>query len=205
MTGDFQVGRGIRVPSLEGIAEGYHTRLFGEENVCFEANVSAERIVAVVSALGAAVREPGFLILERTAPLATQQELGREGGGVFIECHYLHHVPWPVCQQIIEDHAEFFTHDGDICFGYGSYAGVDQVMVGGYKSFYVVTDTPAKYPPVFASCGIPHVHTLRGVRAHFTAAQPGYRLPLRDIVPGMDELFASLQQMGLELAKHRRE
>lgn len=199
----FQMPRGARVTDLDGVAEGFEFYRLTPEYTELRVNVSAERIIPVFCALGEHVREPGSLILERTAPLDEQRRLSPDGSRLFVEVHYLDNIAWRQVHKVFQHYRELLTHDGDLCFGYASHQEIDQVMVGSYKVFSVVTTTPAKYLPIFEAVGIPERAPLKTAWDTISESTPGRREVVSDIEPGMDDLFERLQGFGLYLAKHR--
>jgi hypothetical protein len=171
----FRLPRGVLVPDLEGITEGFAVSTPADRNSSFvRANVSAERIADVFLELAALVDTPGFLMLGVPTSRPVEQEFHvPERPALHRDFHYLDGLDGDGLRSIFGRYRELLVEDGMVTFGFGSHAGLDEVNVGRYKVFEILSTTPVKYTECLLRLGYPRRESLRTVRHTFSPTTPG--------------------------------
>jgi len=204
MTGSsFRVARGVVVPDLTGIREGYSTRQRGGY-VVFVVNVSADRIGRVFLELASIVDPPGFFVLETPTHFDEEKKLRPTTKEPFHEdVHYLDGISVARMKDIFQRFGSVLVNDGLASFGFGSHKGRDEVFIGAYKIFYIYADRPDKYRDALGCLGFSEVSELRTVRENFTPKTPGQLNVLADASPNIWGVVQTLKGEGLHFAERR--
>ena len=201
----FQTVEGNHVPNLQDVKEGY-TKRFANNCWVIQINVSAEHIDALFCALCSQVRQPSFLLFEHGTNQAEEEKLRTsEQDPLHKDVFYLDGLDFERFHTIYAKYRELLIHDGEICFGYGSHDGTDEVYVGSYKMFYILTDTPEKYEDVLQQNNFPLLDQMKTVWETFTLENPGQRLCIKKNGIDIYEMIAELKKEGLYLAERREE
>jgi hypothetical protein len=200
----FRTVDGVEVPDPEGLAEGFSLSQAPEGHHVFTINVSAERIPAVFRRLASEVQEPAFFLLETGTHRDVEAELRKDDSDPFhADVHYLDVSTLPEVLAVYDEYEYVLTHDGQVRFGIASRAACDEVYVGRYKVFNVMTSAPGKYVAALRELGIPRVEPLRTVWDTFEKDRPGRRWRLEGITPTLTEALTALKKRGLFLAERR--
>lgn len=205
MTSDFNLARGVSVPDLSGIAEGYEVvRRDADPVVRISANISAERIGRSFRKLASAVPTPGFFIIEIPTHRDVEAELRKEQTDPFhVDVYFKDGISWPDGDALFSRFEDTFVNDGMISFGFGSHVGGQEVFVGHYKIFRVFCSDPQRFEPSLSELGVPRVERLRTVYDHFTRDRPGSRSVLDG--PGLSiyDMVDALTREGFYLHGRR--
>jgi hypothetical protein len=204
MASTFKLPNGIQVADLNGIHESYSVTVAGDGYHVFTVNVSAENIHRVFCRLAAEVNEPAFLLLETGSHRDIEKQLRtKDDDPLHNDVYYLDGQKWADAKSVIDSYSNLFVHDGQICFGFGSHKGHDEVFVGAYKIFTIYADEPAKYEAALAELHIAKVPKVKTVWDNFAKESPGQRSTLPDITPTIWDMIERLKQKGLYLAERR--
>jgi len=199
----FQTVEGNHVPNLTGIQEGY-TKKYVNDYWHLAANVSAEHIEKMFCDLCAKVREPAFLLLEHGTNQKEEENLRQSDQDPFhLDVFYLDGLDYKRFEAIYDVYHELLVHDGEICFGYASHNGTDEVYVGAYKIFHIYTDTPEKYEQVLERAGFVLLENMKTVWDTFTADTPGARRCIKKNNIDIYEMVNQLKEQGLYFAEYR--
>ena len=200
----FCLPRGISVPDLSGIHEGYSATLAPKGHTVFTINVSAERMDTVFRRLSSEVAEPGFLLLEVGTHESVEKTLRESPTSPFHkDVFYLDALTHEGLLEILRRHGDLLVQDGGINFGYGSGSGTDEVYVGPYKVMYIYSDTPEKYVRALDALGFIREPQLRTVWNNFTKDSPGNRRVLTEVKTTIWDVIAELKGEGLYFAERR--
>ncbi len=201
----FSLVKGIQIPCLDGIEEGYHIeKLEGYYQI--NINVSSKNIDKVFRSLCLKVRQPGFLVLEHSSRDDVEKELRKsDTDPIHKDVYYLNELDLASFFKIYDQYKELLINDGVIHFGFSSYSGVDQVFVGMYKIFFVLTDKPDKYVKILDGLGMLQKENLKTVWENISDTSPAVRMLIKH--NGMDiyDMVELLSKQGLFLAERQEE
>jgi hypothetical protein len=205
---EFKTVEGISVSNLMGIKEGYRVEPYGDNRWDnrwdFFINVSAENIDIVFRKLSAAVRTPGFLLLELGANAKIEETLRNSiFDPLHLDIFYIDGLDMPSFLEIYGEYAELLINDGEINYGFGSHNGLDEVFVAPYKIIKIMTDEPDKYKAVLREMGFQENATLKTVWQNFTLDQPGKRRAISRNGIDIYDMVERLKEKGLYLAEQR--
>lgn len=151
---EFKIVEGNHVPNLKGIGEGYCVEKKSDNRLDITINVSAEKIDTVFRALCSLVRTPGFLLLEHGTNIKSEEKLRKSDNDPFHkDIYYLDGLELSEFMELYGKYAHLLINDGEINFGFGSHDGLDEVFVGTYKVFTILTDDIEKYRVMLDNLG----------------------------------------------------
>lgn len=203
MRDGFRLARGITVPDLSGIHEGYSAKLAPKGHTVFTVNVSADRVDTVFRRLSSEVSDPGFLLLEVGTHESVEKTLRKSPTDpLHKDVYYLDSLTHERLLRILDRHVEVLVHDGGINFGFGGSSGVDEVFVGSYKIVYIYSDAPEKYVHALDDLGFKREPQIKTVWDNFTQQSPGSRQVL-DVEPTIWDVIEELKETGLYFAERR--
>lgn len=205
MKDQFKVVKGICVPILDGISEGY---AIYQKNTGYQmiVNVSAENIDNVFRRLTEKVLAPGFLVLEHGTNKKNEDELRKSKLDPFHkDVYYLDGLEWEFFLNIYNDYDDLLVNDGEISYGFGSHAGIDEVFVGPYKIFTIFTQDTNKYIQVLKDLGFRELTEMRTVWDNFSESSPGCRMTTTHNGIDIYKMVELLTSKGLYLAERRDE
>ena len=195
----FATVRGIHVPQVEKLKEGYEIKPRGETAFTIRANVTAEKIDLLFRASLARLPEPVFLILEAPCNEVREIELRKTPTAPFHRDVYFMDGPDLIrLLKIYEQFHELLIHDGFINFGIRSRKSNDEVFVSSYKIFNFFGQVPNRFEDVLAEFAIPKTEHLITAWNTFTKDAPGekYRCAVNGI--GIYDMLESLiREQGL--------
>lgn len=201
----FKVVRGISVPDLSGIAEGYaFVPSTTDARGYISANVSAERIARVFRKLAAALPEPGFFIIETPTHRDVESQLRKAPTDpMHVDVYFWDQISWLDADAVFSRFEDLFVDDGMVSFGFGSHGNGQEVFVAAYKIFRIYYSDPQPFEAAFHELGIPRVEKLRTVWDNFTRDRPGARSLLGGGGPSIYEMMRELSSEGFYLHGRR--
>ncbi|RPI79587.1 MAG: hypothetical protein EHM45_02330 [Desulfobacteraceae bacterium] len=176
----FETVKGISIPFPEKINEGFEIKLTDQSHTHITANISANKIDFVFTKLVSLVIPLGFFVIEIPTNQKDEKDLRKSDND---PCHrdvyYLDGLELNEFFNIYNEFKELLIHDGEINFGFGSHNGIDEVLVGSYKIFSILTDDPNKYLLKFDEMGFSKYDNLAVAQDTFSENHPGSRSTIR--------------------------
>lgn len=202
----FRTVEGITIPFPDKIQEGICIVKEKEDYTSITANVSAEKIDETFQKLAEKVKTPGFLILEiPTQKIIEDNLLESEIDTFHRDVYYLDGLNHDEFFQIYSGYKELLISDGLVNFGFGSHDVVDEVLVGKYKIFSILSTEPEKYIDIFKELRFRIYDKLITAWDTFSEEYPG---TVKKIVANGIEIYDLpdlLKGRGLYFAKHKDE
>lgn len=145
MPGMLKLRKGNKVPFPEMLSEGYM-----HEDDRITANVSADKLKAVLAHFIAVHKEPLFFILELPSNLKRQKILRPGVMEAFQnDVYYIDGCTQEKAVAILEKTADILINDGMSSFGFGCHESHDEIMVGKYNVVTVFCSNPKVYEGFF--------------------------------------------------------
>ena len=160
---------GSRITSATKLFEGYQ---ISDDQII--ANVSVDKIEAVMRHFIAMHHEPLFFILELPANIKQEKEIKP---GVIETFHkdvyYMDGCTQEKAAEILLRAGDVLFNDGMASFGYGGHRSGDEIMFGQYNVLTIYTKHPENYTGFFETHDIPRDDTLVLAWDTFTKKTPG--------------------------------
>jgi hypothetical protein len=170
----FTTVRGIHIPRVAILKEGYEIKLRDENAFTICANVSAEKIDSVFRASLTRLPEPVFLILETPCNQVREIELRKKPtDSVHRNVYFMDGPDRSRLIKIYEQFQELLIHDGLVYFGVKSRKSGDEVFVSAYKIFHFFGQMPNRFEDVLTEFAIPKTEHLITAWNTFTKDAPG--------------------------------
>jgi hypothetical protein len=200
------VPRGIRIPDLSGIHEGYEEAQMPQGYWAFTINVSAENIPRVFKRLAQEVSNPGFVLLETGTHRDVEAQLRKNPSDpLHKDIYYLDGLTTAQSLALFDTYSDLLVNDGVVNFGFGAHKGKDEVFVGAYKIFQIYADQPDKYRRALKEMGFERREKLKTVWDTFSQQNPGQRNVLKDSPRNIWDMIDELTAKGLYLAERRED
>lgn len=199
----FKLVKGVHVPNLQGIHEGYKMES-KEDYTFFSVNVSEENIENLFKKLCSCVRTPAFLVIEVPTNGKVEEKIRKNDTDPFHnDVYYLDGGSYIDLLNVFDKYKELLINDGFINFGFGSHKGYDEVFIVDYKIFHIYTDEPEKYLKVLNELGIKADENYKTVWENFSHQSPGGVLSIE--VDGLTiyDMVEELKKSGLYLSERR--
>lgn len=161
--------KGSKVPFPEKLSEGYEYSA-----PCFAANVSADKLEALMKHFITLHNEPLFFILE--LPTRQEDETEVRPGAVKTlhkDVYYIDGCTQDDALAILAETVGLIVNDGMCAFGFGCHQSHDEIMVGKYNVVTVHTRDKAAYDGYFEEHGIPLTENLITAWDTFSKDHPG--------------------------------
>ena len=204
---EFRIARGTHVPTLDDIREAYSVKDDGDHHT-FTVNVSAENIDRTFAWLSAKIVMPCFLFFEVPYSKVIEDAVRQsEDDPLHKDVYYLDNLGFSDAFSIYSKYKDLLVNDGEIVFGIGSApsVGTDEIIVGAYKIFNIITEYPEKYSSVLSELNFPHTDSLKTVWDTFTPETPGARMILKQDGIDIYGMIEALKEEGLYFAERREQ
>jgi hypothetical protein len=196
--------RGVQVAAPSDLHEAYTVTEYKTGSWVFTVNVSADRIRSTFVNLVQEVRNPGYFVLEVGTPPQEERALRRvEKDPYHKDVYYRDGISHNWAIDNFNKHDVLFVHDGRTQVGFGSHRGLDEVYLGPYKLFRILTNSPGKYISALRLLQFPREERLRTVWKTFTPQTPGRRNPLPESPALVERTISDLRARGLYFAERR--
>ncbi len=193
--------KGCTVPFPEKLEEGYT-----EAEHRIVANVSADKIAAVMEHFICTRREPIFFILELPAKREAESEVRTgETEHFHKDIYYIDGCTADVASDILAEIGEIAINDGLCVFGFGGHDTNDEIMFAKYNVMTVYSPDIADFDGFFEAHGIPKKDSLITAWDTFSPDHAGKCE--RVITDGHDaySIPSLLAAWGIYLAERREE
>lgn len=201
---EFLLANGVMVSNLEGVAEGFSVQDSGQGFTEITVNVSAEKIEASYLGLCRLVRQPAFGLVEIPTNEKAELLLRKDPTDpIHTDVYYYDRMTFENHSGLIKAFLNFFVHDGQITYGYGTHEGYDEVYVGRYKIFTIYTDDPTKYIRYLEWNSYERRKPLRTVFDNFSEKTPGATSSTTFNGKTVYDVVEVLKQGGFYMAERR--
>ena len=199
----FSTVRGVHVPQVAILKEGYDIKLRDENAFTIRANISSEKIDPLFRSSVTRLPEPIFLILESPCNQVREIELRKKPTDPFHrDVYFMDGLDLNELLKIYEKFQELLIHDGGINFGMRSHKTKDEIFVSAYKIFHFFGQLPNRFENTLAEFDIPKTEHLITAWNTFTRNAPGQKSRIKvngeDIYGMLEEL---IRKHGLFHAK----
>ncbi len=193
--------RGSRVPFPAQISEGYCF-----EELCYTANVGADKLRNLLEQFIRMHAEPLFFILELPTNL-TAQKLLAPGvvDGFCRDVYYIDGCTPERALELLDTVGELLIRDGLCTFGFSCHRSRDEILVGKYNVVSVYGPSGTDYGRLFAQFHIPAVENLITAWDTFTEAHPGDSQLVVTDGRRIYDLPELLQDWGIYFAERRNQ
>lgn len=124
----FNTVKGVCIPNLEGIKEGYNI-IENTNYFQINVNVSAENIDSLFKKLCTKVRTPGFLLLEHGTNEELEKQIRKSDTDPFHkDIYYLDGLELKSFFDLYNQYKDLLVNDGEINYGFGSHIGTDELQ-----------------------------------------------------------------------------
>jgi hypothetical protein len=189
----FSTVRGVHIPQVAILKEGYDIKLRDENAFTIRANVSAEKIDALFRSSVTRLPEPIFLILESPCNQVREIELRKRPTDPFHrDVYFMEDPDLNKLLKAYEKFQELLIHDGYINFGIKSRKTNDEVFVSAYKIFNFFGQMPNRFEDVLAEFTIPKTEHLITAWNTFTKDMPGQK---RRIEINGEDIYGMIEEL----------
>ncbi len=192
----FQTAPGVTIPFPEKILEEY--QLFEGQFIC--ANVSYEKLSALITDFYRALPEPLFFVMQ--LPLSSDEEDKIESeNGLHQEVLYLDGQTQSQIDAIMSSYGKLLLNDGLSQFAIASHKSKEEIFVQKYKVLSIYSEAPEKYVDLLTEYGLHETDNLITVWDTFSKDHPGECR--RVSMDGLDvfEVAEILKKQGMYRAK----
>jgi hypothetical protein len=200
----FKLATGVHVTNMDGISEGYSINRTEQNYYNIVVNVSAENLEEIYLGLCSLVNPPAFGLVELPTNKGMEEKLRtKDTDPLHCDVYYSDGMSLENHIRMFKTFTQFFVNDGQICYGYGSHRGFDEVYVGRYKLFSIIADNPEKYVKFLEKHHYEHRNPLRTVFDNFTQDTPGLTESIKVGGKTVYDLLEVLLANGFYFAEHR--
>lgn len=191
----FQTAPGVTVPFPERIKEEFEVY-----DRSITANVSYEKLAALVNEFYKALPEPLFFVLELPLTLREQMELGY-GNKTHREVLYLDGQKQQQIDDIMDVYGELLLSDGMSEFAIASHKNRDEIYIQKYKLVSIYSVRTHHYAEMLKRYGLKQTKELSTVWQTFSKSHPGecQRIPKNGM--GAHDVANVLKRYGMYRAK----
>ena len=160
--------KGAKVPFPDMLSEGFEV---GSGRIT--ANVSAEKIEAVMEDFIRMREEPVFFILELPTKKGGEEAYPEDSKALHMDVYYIDGCDKETALEILRRAGQLMIDDGLCRFGFGGHESQDEIMFGKYNVAVLFSMSMDKYRPFFEAHGIPEKEKLITAWDTFTQDHPG--------------------------------
>lgn len=192
----FQTAPGVTVPFPDKILEEY--QIFEGESIY--ANVSYERLSALVTDFYKALPEPLFLTMLLPLSIYEEKKIGSDKT-LHQEVLYLDGQPQSQIDAIMSAYGQLLLSDGISEFAIASHQSHDEIFIQKYKVISIFSKMPEKYVPLLNSYGLHKTDNLITAWDTLSHDYPGECR--RICIEGLDafNIAKALKKQGMYSAK----
>ncbi len=192
----FQTAPGVTIPFPDKVLEEY--QVFKGESIC--ANVSYEKLSALVSNFYRALPEPLFLVMQ--LPLSIDEENKMEFKEILHqEVLYLDGQTRSQIDTIMTSYGQLLLSDGLSQFAIASHKSHEEIFIQTYKVVSIYSEMPEKYAALLTKYGLHKTDHLITAWDTFSQDYPGECR--RICIEGLDayNVVDILKKQGMYRAK----
>ena len=169
-----ELGRGMRVPDMEGVHECYEV-LDKKRYQSFCVNIGVGKLTLLLRRFCAELGERSYFILELPTNAKDEAMMGcGEGDALHRDVYYLPDLDRQGMWALLDEYGELLMHDGLVRFGFASMDSKDEIFVTGYNTTYLFALTREQAcRRLLAELSIPEEPEIRVVQSTFSAEMPG--------------------------------
>ncbi|QAT49311.1 hypothetical protein EQM14_05690 [Caproiciproducens sp. NJN-50] len=192
----FQTAPGVTIPFSNKILEEY--QIFEGESIC--ANVSYEKLSALVTNFYQALPEPLFLVMQLPLSIDEENKMGFEEI-LHQEVLYLDGQTQSQIDTIMTSYGQLLLSDGLSQFAIASHQSHEEIFIQKYKVVSIYSETPERYAVLLTKYGLHKTDHLITAWDTFSKDYPGECR--RICIEGLDAYNVAdiLKKQGMYRAK----
>ncbi len=164
----FQTAPGVTIPFSNKILEEY--QIFEGESIC--ANVSYEKLSALVTNFYQALPEPLFLVMQLPLSIDEENKMGFEEI-LHQEVLYLDGQTQSQIDTIMTSYGQLLLSDGLSQFAIASHQSHEEIFIQKYKVVSIYSETPERYAVLLTKYGLHKTDHLITAWDTFSKDYPG--------------------------------
>lgn len=164
----FQTAPGVTIPFSNKILEEY--QIFEGESIC--ANVSYEKLSALVTDFYRALPEPLFLVMQLPLSIDEENKMGFEEI-LHQEVLYLDGQTQSQIDTIMNSYGQLLLSDGLSQFAIASHQSHEEIFIQKYKLVSIYSKMPEKYAALLTKYGLHKTDHLINAWDTFSQDYPG--------------------------------
>jgi len=192
----FKIAKGVYVPNVWKLSEGFEVTPREGARLRIKANVSLENLDSFFRTATDCLIEPVFLILETPCNEVKERELRKNSEDPFhMDVYYSEPKSRADIIDLYARYDELLLNDGFVRFGVASQKTQDEVFVAAYKIVYLLGSAPNPFQNILNQFELPQIDQLVTAWDLFTDGDPGeksrYKSPVGDIYDMIESLMRS--------------
>ena len=192
----FQTAPGVTIPFPDKILEEY--QIFKGESIC--ANVSYEKLLALITDFYRALPEPLFLVMQLPLSIDEENKMGFEEI-LHQEVLYLDGQTQSQIDTIMTSYGQLLLSDGLSQFAIASHKSHEEIFIQKYKVVSIYSEIPERYAVLLTKYGLHKTDQLITAWDTFSQDYPGECR--RICIDGLDtyDVADILKKQGMYRAK----
>ena len=164
----FQTAPGVTIPFPDKILEEY--QIFKGESIC--ANVSYEKLLALITDFYRALPEPLFLVMQLPLSIDEENKMGFEEI-LHQEVLYLDGQTQSQIDTIMTSYGQLLLSDGLSQFAIASHKSHEEIFIQKYKVVSIYSESPERYAVLLTKYGLHKTDQLITAWDTFSQDYPG--------------------------------